>query len=265
MWPYINIGNTQIYMTWLGMVIWFLTFIISVFFHTQKYKTSFKDFFNSLPLLIVLMYTIGTYFFLLIEHGTFLPSRDTIVLVFSPYWYNFHFVWVLLAVVIYFIFFLRRVRWNLQQKVWMDSFFYSIMIAVIPLGIFLVLGDDFIGTTTQWALGIQAFTDQSRLSKYSAVMPVWLFVSFAWILSLIMIELIKKRYKKPWIWYLWFAVFSFMLSVVFLFQQYPKHGVAKFFWLTVDIKQYICWIIMILCIYIFIYTGKKSQSTPIVY
>lgn len=260
MWPYITLWSTQIYMTGIWIVIGFITFIVSVWFHAKKNNFTYKQFFNSLPLLIVLLYVLWTYFFLIIEHGTILPNWETLTQVFSPNWYNFHFVGIVVAFLIYLVIFLKRIKSPSQLRKWIDIFFYSLAVAAIPLWIFLVFGDDFIGTTTSWPLGIQAFTDQSKLSKYSSVLPVWLFLSLTWLLSIIAIEIIKRRYKKPGVWYLGFAVFYFLLSIVFLFQQYPKHGVAKFFGLTVDIKQYTCWIIMILCIYAFIYIGKRSST-----
>ncbi len=247
-------------MTWLWIVLSFLVFIFSVYTLSKRYHYSFKRFFNTLPLLISLIYIMGSYSFLIFEHNTFLPWWETIAQIISPYGYNFHYIGLVSWFIVYLILFLKWVKNPTQRRKRIDIFFYSTAFSVIPLGIFLLLGDDFIGITTQSWIGIQAFTDNSKLSKYSKVMPVGLFLSITWVISVVSTRIIKRYYKKAGIGYLGFAIMFFLVSMVFLFQQYPKHGVAQFFWLTVDIKHYYSRLITIICVYAYMYAGKRNQQ-----
>lgn len=261
--PFITLWNVVVYMTWVWIVVWFSTFIIVVFAYCRKLGISFKDFFYSLPILVALLYVVWAYSFLIIENGIFIPTWLEFIETFTPYWYSFHFAWLVIWFIIYMTLFLKNIKNPATRKKRIDTFFYALALSFIPLWVFLTLGDDFIWVSTKSIIWIQSFTEQSKLSKYSKVIPVWLLISFAWIFTYIFVEILKKRYKKKWIWFLWFWILSFLLSIVFIFQQYPKHWVAKFFWLTVDIKHYIARIITIICIYIYLYSNKRKQQTNI--
>jgi len=50
--------------------------------------------------------------------------------------------------------------------------FFAMTGALIPLGLFLLLGDDFIGKSTNSLRGVQALQSESALNKFSAVYPI---------------------------------------------------------------------------------------------
>lgn len=258
--PYITIGSIEIYMTWLGIVTAFLTFIATVFVLARKYKVSFLHFFTYLPVLITSLYCMWLYSFLVIEYSTLLPPLEFIIQAASPYGYNFHPTGLMIALAFFIVVFLHHNTNTLHKRKRIDILFTATSISLIPLGIFLVLGDDFIGISTQSdMLGIQSLTEQSRLSKYAKVLPAGLFLSLAWLLALIITQIIQKRYKKIGSGYLGFSILAFLISIVFFFQQYPKHGVANFFGITVDIKHYTARTIAIICLLAYIHMAKKIQ------
>ena len=67
------------------------------------------------------------------------------------------------------------------------------MRAIIVLGIFLVIGDDMIGKTTESRLGIYALTPMSEVSKFNKVYPVGWFLSIAGFLSYLLSYVFKKN------------------------------------------------------------------------
>jgi hypothetical protein len=53
-----------------------------------------------------------------------------------------------------------------------DALFVSMMMGICLMGIFLVLGDDVVGLSTDSWMGIYAFTPDSNVAKYNAVIPI---------------------------------------------------------------------------------------------
>lgn len=196
MYPFITRGNTTLYMTGLGIVVGFATFIITMLVLTKKYHLSFFRFFMSLPLCIILMYILGAYTHILIEYGIFFPSSpQELLFMISPYGYNFHYIGIILGLFLYLWVFLKKAD-NMDKKKRIDAFFYGITIAIIPLGLFLLLGDDFIGKATESNIAIHSLTEKSKLAKYNQVYPLGLFLSLASFLTLIIKELLDKKTRK---------------------------------------------------------------------
>ena len=69
----------------------------------------------------------------------------------------------------------------------MDLFFFSTSMAIIPMGVFFVLGDTIIGKPAPFSsIGVSDLTagGVSELSKYGKVFPVGIFLSIISLLSL---------------------------------------------------------------------------------
>jgi hypothetical protein len=63
--------------------------------------------------------------------------------------------------------FFKKINRIENKKLYADVIFFSITGAIVPLGIFLVLGDDFIGRSTTSIRGVQALHTESALNKFT--------------------------------------------------------------------------------------------------
>ena len=66
------------------------------------------------------------------------------------------------------------------------------MHACIVLGVFLVLGDDMIGRSTESWFGIYALTPLSEVAKFNKVYPVGIFLSISALVSYLSSYILKK-------------------------------------------------------------------------
>lgn len=240
MYPFVTIFGFTIYMTWLGVALWILIFLYFVYYYCQKEKLDFLKFFYSLPLFLFLPYFFGRYVFVMLHKGILLPgSISDFLALLSPYNYEFHFLGLLLGFVLYFSFFFKKVILPMEKGKWIDTFFFSSMLALVPVGLFLVLGDDYIGKQTTSSRWVPALTSVSEVAKFSKVFPIGLFFSFIAFVSFLIPRLIKKVKGMLFVWYLWFAIFFFGLSILFLFEQYTRFLVFSVGGFTFDINNYI--------------------------
>jgi hypothetical protein len=90
----------------------------------------------------------------------------------SPYGYKFHFVGLLIGIVIAIIIFLKKIKRIENKKIWIDILFYSITLSLVPLGLFLLMGDNFMGNSTTTWLGIKSLHSESQRNKFNLVYPI---------------------------------------------------------------------------------------------
>lgn len=263
MYPYIIWGTSKIYMTWIGIIVGFITFLIVARYLTRKTYQNFWKFFYRLPLLTILTYVLGALTTWLLENGNLSGWITKILKLLSPYWYNFHFVWILLWIFISIIIFLRKIPRIENKKIWVDVLFFAFSLAIVPMWIFMMLWDNFIWLPTEMWIGIKALHTESALNKFNAVFPVWLFLSIWALISTMIIIILKKTIKRTWFGMLWFAILLFSTSIVLLFQQYPRYWVISFWTITFDIKQYLAFLIMMLCLLIHSKRRQKEISKEI--
>lgn len=296
MFPYITIGWYDIYMTWLWIFFSVLCFIFLVSHYWNKYPLNFWRFFNFVPVILFLPYFFWSYFYYLVE--LWLPrlmnlfdytiqnfvvwnvfsliyqfiniipmSSEDWLLIISPYWYKFHFIWVSIWLFLAIFIFFKFVKSNNEALKRIDIFFYAISLSIIPLWIFLLLWDNFIWRATDSIWWVTSFMEDSELYKYDKVYPVGLFVSFVWLFSFFFSFFINYLKKKYGIGMVWFISLLLLMNIPFFFQQYPRHLVFTFCSVVMqdsycpdllsefklDIKNY--WTI-IMSIIIFIYYRK---------
>lgn len=79
---------------------------------------------------------------------------------------------ILLGIVLSLILFFKKIKTIENRKIWGDIFFYAFGLCIVPLGIFLFLGDNFIGKGTDSFLGVQALHSESQRNKFDAVYPI---------------------------------------------------------------------------------------------
>ena len=144
-----------------------------------------------------------------------------------------------------------------NKKIWSDILFMSLANSLIIFWIFLTLGDSVIWNPTDGMFAIRALSDDSALTKFDGVYPIWLFISF-WVLAVhVIISLLSIILKKNWMWMWWILWILIVLNVAFLFQSYPRHWIMTVWWLAFDIKQYASFIVILHCIITAIRRDKK--------
>lgn len=235
---------SKFYMTWIGIIVAFLVFLGIAKYLTHKYHQNFWKLFYWLPLLIILTYFLGSYVSFAFDIGLFPTTWSALVTLLSPRGYGFHFAGMLLGIYLAIFLFLKKITRVENKKVWADILFFSFAISLIPLGIFLLMGDNFIGNTTSSWMGIKSLHSDSQRNKFNLVYPLWLFLSLWSLLIVWYIKIIKK--KRFGYGMLGFALLLVFISLLLLGQQYVRHAVFSVGPFMFDIKQYLARIIALI-------------------
>ncbi len=250
MFPYITMRWAKIYMTGFGIVIWFITFLAIAYYLIKKYHQDFWKFFYWLPVFTILMYLIWVYVDFALTTSLVPRSRNEFLILISPYGYKFHFVWIVIWMMISFRIFFKKIKRNENKKIWIDILFYSIWLSMIPIWIFFLLGDNFIWKTCQERICIKPLNIESELNKFNWVFPAWLFISIWAFISVLIGRLIRKKKQKFWLWVMWFVILILFTNIIMMvFQNYPKYWTISVGWIIFDIKQYISFILIMMLIY----------------
>lgn len=258
MFPYLMVWDMKLYMTGIGILLGFLTFLVFVAYFCKRYKQNFWRFFHWIPLFVALTYILGAYVNFVFQLGLFPGSYEELLILLSPRGFNFHFVGLLLWVVISIWIFLKKIKRYETKKVWVDIFFFSFAMALVPLGFFLLLGDNFIGETTSGLLWVRSLHTDSQLNKFSGVLPIGLFLSFVSLLSALIVWLFRRVKRKYGLGLLGFAFLLLLINIIFLFQQYPKHGIVSVWSVILDIKHHISFLVIMFCIWVY-YKWKRMS------
>lgn len=144
----------------------------------------------------------------------------------TPYGYKFHFTGILLGLTIAIVRFMKKQKRYENKRIRIDILFISLALAIIPLGIFLLLGDHFIGKPTDSLIGIKPLHPDSELNKFSSVYPIGLFLSIGSLLVLLLFAILKKVKQRFGLGLLGFIGLLIMTNIVLLFQQYPRYGIV---------------------------------------
>ena len=232
-------------MTGIGIIVSFLVFICIAWYLTKKYHQNFWKFFYWLPLFIILPYFFGSYVNFIFDVGILPTSWAEFVTLLSPYGYKFHFVGILLGLFISISIFLKRITRIENKKIWSDILFFSLTLALVPLWLFLLMGDNFIGITTSSWLGIKSLHSDSQRNKFNLIYPIGLFLSLVSLFVVLSIKILKK--KRFGYGMLGFVVILILISLILLLQQYARHMVFSLGNVMFDIKQYSAWILAFIC------------------
>lgn len=264
MYPYISFHGIDISMTGLGLVIAYLTFLINVYFLSQKHKLNFLPFFLSQPLFIILVYLWGRTVTVLIDiitnNATHLSfSLDAVISLFLPVDFKFHYVGILTWLIIYFRLFLSQKASRRNIAVRINIFCTSLYVSLIPLWLFFLMGDNVIGKPTNGILGVYRFTDETDLLKYNMVYPFGLFLSIRSFLVLLIKKFLEKNIRKPQ-WLINFALFLLGTSFLLLYQKYPRHGVMQIIGITIDLKQYFSRLLVLFLLIVHLIIDNKHIS-----
>lgn len=258
MYPYIEVFWTKLSMMLMWSIIAFLVFLVTAWVLTKKNHQDFLKLFYWLPVRIIFSYILWRYVAFVFETWIYIPnSVQAWITLLSHQNFNFNFIWILLASWLCFSIFFASIKRTENKKIWADILFMSLANSIIIFWIFLTLWDSVIWNPTDGAFAIRALSDDSALTKFDGVYPVWLFISF-WVLAVhVIISLLGIILKKNWMWMWWILWILVVLGVTFLFQSYPRHWIMTVWWLAFDIKQYVCLIVILHCVITAIRWDKK--------
>ena len=246
MYPYIEIFGTQISMMSIGAIIAFIIFLVTARILTKRNHQDFLKLFYRLPWWIILSYVLWRYISFALQTWTYIPSSFSHFLtILSPQNFNLHFVGLLVAWRISVSFFFSSIKRTENKKIWADIIFLSLANALIIFWVFITLWDAVIWKPTDSIFAIRALTDNSALTKFDGVYPVWLFISLWVFIIHVIISLLSIILKKNWLWMRWLIWILIVLNIVFLFQSYPRYWLISILWTSFDIKQYLSFIVII--------------------
>lgn len=258
MYPYIELFWIEISMMVVGAIIAFIIFLVTARILTKRNHQDFLKLFYRLPWRIIFSYVLWRYVSFALESWTYFPSSfSNFLTILSPQNFNFHFVWLLVASRISVALFFSSIKRTENKKIWADIIFLSLANALIIFWIFITLWDTVIWKPTDGIFAIRALSDNSALTKFDWVYPVWLFLSFGVLIVHIIVSVLSIVLKKNWLWMWWLIWILIVLNIVFLFQSYPRYGLISVFWASFDIKQYVSFIVIILWIITAINREKK--------
>ena len=249
MYPYFELFWKQISMMAIGLLISTIIFLITSWILTKRNHQDFLKLFYRLPIWIIVSYILWRYIAYSLETWNYFPkSTSTFLTILSPQNFNLHFVGLLVAARICLRIFFSSIKRTENKKIWIDILFFSLANSLIIFWIFLTLWDSVIWTPTDTIFAIRALTDNSALTKFDGVYPIWLFLSFWALLVHIIISMLSIVFKKNWFWIRWMIWILVVFNIVFLFQSYPRHGLITLWSISFDIKQYLSFITIICCI-----------------
>jgi len=258
MLPYIILGSTKISMFGLGIVFSIIVFAYSSYQYCKANKLDFRSFFYSFPRFFFIIYFVAKLFGYLLEgnHPSFWSLLWYILL---PNGSEFEYVGVVVGSLLTLIIFLFNKPKNTLKSI-IDMFFFSTMRAVFCFGIFLICSDTVIGKPNDHGLfAIRSLVNYSKVTQYGQVYPYGLIVSGIALVSYISTKLILSRKNRSGIWYIWFAIFLILMNFGFGFQLYIKHGVSSIFGMNLDIKHYVNFITICICLYQYIRINNQNK------
>lgn len=258
MFPYLTLFGVTISMTAIGIIVALMVFIIAVYHFSKSNNQDFYKFFYQFPFYLVLVYLLGRYSSYVLEHSTLFPSSwNALITVLHPHGFDLHGVGILLAIILSLGIFFMSIKRRENKRIWADIIFFSGCIGLIVLGLFLTLGDTFIGKPTNSVFAIRALQPESGLTKFDGVYPVGLFLSLGVLFVNVLISFLKIFSKKNWLG-LWGGLgILIVLNICFLFQQYPRHWLVSFLGMIRDIKQYLSLFIFIVGVFTIIKWNRK--------
>jgi len=245
MYPILNLWWRSLSMTGLGIVSFLLVFIFVAQKKATQQGVQFRLLLRYIPLIVMWGYLLGTWSrYLRSDFIVFPIDPKQRLLYLSPYEYHFHFTWLLIGISFWRYKFLQTQRRETHLRRW-TILFESLCIASIPLGIFFLFGDHFIGKPVDTGWYLSAIDPFSKVAAYDKVMPLWLYLA-AWSSVLyVLISLANQRKKNVYRAFPGLILYWSMIGVLLLRQIYPRHLVTKILWHTVDVKQYICLVVIL--------------------
>ncbi len=249
MYPIITIRWSQISMTGIGIVITIITFLVIAYFQTKHHNLQFRKLFYRLPLPIITAYILGAYSnFVLVYSDVFPSTIQEVLTILSPYDFQFHFVGIVTGIAISIIMFLNTIKFKEEKLRRIETIAYATSVSFIPLGIFFLLGDNVIWQPNEQRWIMTFSPENSKRNGFGRVLPIGLYLSIAWMLAAGLHTVMKQIYRNIKVGYLTLAILTILVNIALYFQQSPKYWVLGFSDITLDIKSYLSFVIVMICI-----------------
>lgn len=260
MFPFFEVLGLKMYMTGIWIIVFLLSFIVVARYLCNKWHQDFFRLFYWLPIAIIITYFMWAYVQFVLDFGLIPNSFYELKMLISPYWYKFHFIGIIVWFVFSLFLFFRKIQRYENKKIWADIIFFSLALSLIPLGIFLIFWDNFIGKPNTGLLSLKPLTTESELNKFNGVYPIWVFLSLVSAIVTLIIYFVKKNRKRFGEGMLGFVYLILWLNIVFMFQQYPRYGIMSVWGLVFDIKQYVSFFVIMFCLHIYYKWQHKIQE-----
>ena len=238
MYHTLTLWSLVISMTWIWVIVSIITFLSVVARESKKHAViNYWIFFRYSPFIIITAYLIWAWArYFTNELIPFPTSIEQILLYISPVWWEFSLLWIIIWVLIACRSFLQKQIYQ-QTIIRIDIWFKSLCRAMIPLWIFLLLWDAFIGIPTTSSIWVSAIKPDSAVALYNKVLPLGLWISLIGIIG-VWFESFVTHWLKPWHWFAWFAWIAWALAYLTLYQQYARRILILVWDIRFDIKQY---------------------------
>ncbi len=258
MYPFITLWWQHIEMTGLWVIIGIGIFCLVCYIYAKKMELEFSHLFYALPTLMIIIYFFGSYGGFVLKSWHIIPySIIELGQIIVPPEFWFHAWSLAIGMVFSTLVFLYKLPTKAIRKKRIDCLSIGYIVALIIVGIFFVLWDHMIGLPTISSIGISSLSEQSEVNKFTRVYPVGFFLSIAALCTYWVTLLIFRKQVPSWRGFGTFSLFFFLLAIVLLFQNYPKHGVISIGDIRIDINQYILLCLSILCMIGYVYNYKK--------
>lgn len=242
MYPFLQLGWLQLYTMWIWIILCIIFFIVTLRRLSKKRGVNVDRFMRIFPRLLVVPYVLWSYSYYLIEQFVIFPtSRRQLLAYVSPANFEFHLIGLIVGILIVIFPWLQTMASAETRVRRVDVLYEACMLTLVPLGCFLLLGEQFIGKSTTSRLYVTAIQDQSIVAAHGHVIPLGILVAIIWLLSYVIFRWIsRKPFYRPGLGYLGFGVFALLMALLVMYQIYPRHlvlglGLGN---LSLDIKNY---------------------------
>ena len=184
MFPNLYVWNYVLPFTGIWLVLAALLFMFICYIEFRKIWFDFWKLFFAMPYMIWLPYILGRYVDMMLSFHIIIPhNKAQILSILSTFNYNFHYIWVCIGIILAILIFLWS-NYKYRRDL-MVILFDALMQSMILLGIFWVIGDDFVGRPNDGSFAIWAIAQVSKINNLWKVYPVWIMLSFICIILVI--------------------------------------------------------------------------------
>lgn len=224
MFPYFTVWSTTIHTMWLWILLCILIFLGVAFYYCKKYTLKFYKVLSFSWFFFLFPYILGRYTTIVLDTRTIVSLDPNFWLsILSPYNYSFHILGVVVGFAIALLLFLRSSSGSFEKRQWIDTLFYATAMSTIAFGFFALLWDTIIGKQTVERYGLEnIFHKESATYNYVKTHPIWIYISIASMISLMISYFFHQIIRKYGTWIIWFLSLLLWLNIIYMLVDYPR-------------------------------------------
>ncbi len=260
MFPNLYIWKYILPLTGVWLIMALIVFVTICYIEFRKIWFDFWRLFFALPYMIWLPYFLWRYVDMIVVLRVIFPhSKSQILSILSSFNYNFHYIWVCVWILAAILIFLKS-NYKYRHEL-MVIIFDALMQSMVVLGIFWVIGDDFVGRPNDWSFAIWSIAQVSKINSLWKVYPLGIILSFVGMFVYIITSYLRNKKKDNGYILFGYGLFLLMMNIVFYYQHYSRYLPIKLFGWTLDIKNYFTTLLGIYILYRFAkYRRDKKYS-----